>query len=180
MKMPDFSRRSFIKLALCAGAYVATPRLALADRAPRALSFYNLHTGESLKLAYSENGSYIPSAMEALNHFMRDYRTGDVHPIDPSLFDQLYALQRRVGTPSAYHVISGYRSPKTNQMLHTHSDGVANHSMHLEGRAIDIRLEGTDLAILHKAALSMNAGGVGYYPASDFIHLDTGRVRQWG
>jgi uncharacterized protein YcbK (DUF882 family) len=178
--MPDFSRRDFIKLALCAGAFAAAPRLAWADQAPRALSFYNLHTGESLKLAYCENGRYVPSAMEALNHLLRDYRTGDIHPIDPSLFDQLYALQRRMETPGTYHVISGYRSPKTNQMLHAHSDGVANHSMHLEGRAMDIRLPGTDLALLHKAALSMNAGGVGYYPDSDFIHLDTGRVRRWG
>jgi uncharacterized protein YcbK (DUF882 family) len=118
--------------------------------------------------------------MDALNHFLRDHRTGDAHPIDPTLFDQLYALQHQMEATAPFHVISGYRAPQTNQMLHAHSDGVARRSLHMDGRAIDIRLPGRDLANLHKAALAMQAGGVGYYPSSDFIHLDTGRVRQWG
>ena len=159
---------------------LAMPRFAWATIPQRQLAFYHLHTGESIRLAYVENGRYVPDALQELSHFMRDWRTGDAHPIDPALFDQLYALQHMVETPGPYHVICGYRSPKTNQMLHANSEGVANHSMHLEGRAMDIRLPGKDLASLHKAALSMNAGGVGFYPGSDFIHIDTGRVRRWG
>lgn len=178
--MQDFTRRQLLKLGLCIAASAAMPRLAFADMSARKLSFYNMHTGEALNLTYYENGKYIPSAMQALKHFLRDYRTGDVHAIDPTLFDQLYALQNLVETPGMYHVISGYRSPKTNQMLHAHSEGVAKHSMHMEGRAIDICLPGKELKLLHKAALSMNAGGVGFYPDSNFIHIDTGRIRHWG
>ena len=178
--MQDSSRRHFIKFAIVAAASMTVPRLAWASAPARTLSFYHLHTGETLNVAYCENGKYIPSAMQTLNHFLRDWRTDDVHNIDPALLDQLYALQQQMETRTPYHVICGYRSPKTNQMLHAHSEGVASHSMHLEGRAIDIRLPGKDLALLHKAALSMNAGGVGYYPGSDFIHIDTGRVRHWG
>jgi uncharacterized protein YcbK (DUF882 family) len=178
--MPDLSRRQFLKLGLCAAAVGTLPRAAFAAKPARVLSFYNLHTNESLRIAYHELGSYVPSAMDALNHFLRDHRTGDAHPIDPALFDQLYTLQRRIETTVPFHVISGYRAPQTNQMLHAHSDGVARRSLHMDGRAIDIRLPGRDLANLHKAALAMQAGGVGYYQGSDFIHLDTGRVRQWG
>ncbi|MFZ4541472.1 MAG: DUF882 domain-containing protein [Rickettsiales bacterium] len=178
--MPDFSRRQFLKLGLCVAAAGALPRVAFAETPARVLSFYNLHTSESLRIAYHEFGAYVPSAMDALNHFLRDYRTGDAHPIDQALFDQLYALQHQMETTAPFHVISGYRAPQTNQMLHANSDGVARRSLHMDGRAIDIRLPGRDLANLHKAALAMQAGGVGYYPSSDFIHLDTGRVRQWG
>lgn len=156
------------------------PRLAFAALPAKELAFYNLHTNEKLRLVYAEHGQYIPQAMAELNQFLRDYRTGDVHSIDPLLFDQLHALQQRVETPGAFHVISGYRSSKTNQLLHQHSNGVASQSLHLQGKAIDIRLPGKDLSMLHKAALNMQAGGVGYYPGSDFIHLDTGRVRGWG
>ena len=180
IKMQSLTRRQFIKLGLGATACMALPRFALASTPARELAFYNLHTEETLRLAYYENGAYVPGAMEALNHLLRDYRTGDTHPIDPALFDQLHRLQQLVETPGAFHVISGYRAPQTNQMLHAHSDGVANHSLHLEGRAMDIRLPGKDLSHLHQAALSMQAGGVGYYPESNFIHLDTGRVRRWG
>jgi uncharacterized protein YcbK (DUF882 family) len=179
--MQYLSRRQFLKLSLGAAASMAMmPRLAWATVPVKELAFYNLHTGEKLRLAFYENGRYLPSAMQALNHFLRDYRTGDVHPMDPALFEQLHTLQRLAETPGEFHVISGYRSPQTNQMLHAHSDGVASHSLHLEGRAIDIRLPGKDLALLHKAALGMNAGGVGYYPGSEFVHIDTGRVRHWG
>lgn len=178
--MESFSRRQFLQLGLCAAASMALPRLAWGAAQTKELAFYNLHTGESLKAVFAENGRYVPSAMAALNHLLRDYRTGDVHPIDPLLFEQLYSLQVLVEKPGAFNVISGYRAPKTNQILQARSDGVASRSLHLEGRAIDIRLPGKDLALLHKAALSMQAGGVGYYPSSDFIHLDTGRVRRWG
>lgn len=178
--MKPISRRQFIKLGLGAATLLAMPRATWAASAARELSFYNNHTGEKLRLAYCENGEYIPSALQALNQFMRDHRTGDVHPIDPALFDQLFALQNLTETKGQYHVISGYRSPATNQALHNHSDGVAKRSLHMQGKAIDISLPGIELSALHKAALSMNAGGVGYYPSSDFVHIDTGRVRHWG
>lgn len=139
-----------------------------------------MHTGEKINLAYFDNGRYQPDALAALNHFLRDWRTGEVRDIDPGVFDQLHTLQARVEAPGAFNVICGYRSPVTNAMLHDHSDGVAKHSLHMEGRALDISLPGKDLAQLHDAALSLKMGGVGYYPASDFIHVDTGRVRHWG
>lgn len=180
MEKDFFSRRQFVKIGLCAAACVAVPRLALAGTAARELSFYHTHTGEALRLVYRENGSYVPSAMRALNHFLRDYRTGAIHEMDPALFDQLYALQQLVEAPGTYQVISGYRSPKTNQAMHSRSEGVAKRSLHMEGRAIDIRLPGKDLNLLHEAALTIQTGGVGYYPDSDFIHIDTGRVRRWG
>jgi uncharacterized protein YcbK (DUF882 family) len=179
--MKDFSRREFVKLGLCAGTALVLPsRLALASVPAKELAFYNLHTEEKLRIAFYENGRYVPSALAELNHLLRDYRTGDVHPIDPALFDQLHRLQGLVETPGAFHVISGFRSPQTNQALHDHSNGVAKNSLHLQGQAIDIRLPGKDLAYLHNAALSMQTGGVGYYPSSNFVHLDTGRVRHWG
>lgn len=178
--MQKISRRQFVKVGLCAVACATVPVLAHASSPVKTLSFYNIHTDESISLDYYENGKYMASSLQAFNHFLRDYRTGDIHEIDPRLFDQLHALQKLVEKPGAYHVISGYRSPKTNQMLHANSEGVASHSLHLEGRAIDIRLPGKDLSLLHKAALSMHAGGVGYYPASEFVHIDTGRVRHWG
>lgn len=178
--MQEFSRRQFIKMGLCVAATAALPGIALADTADRKLAFYNVHTGESLNVTYRENGQYISSALHELKHFLRDFRTGDAHAMDAELFDQLYRLQRLVEAPGAFHVISGYRSPRTNHMLHEHSNGVANHSLHMEGRAMDICLPGKELAHLHRAALSMNAGGVGYYPSSGFVHIDTGRVRHWG
>lgn len=178
--MEPLSRRQLIKLGFGAAAALSMPRAAFAAAPVRKLSFYHMHTGETLNVAYFEKGKYIPGALHEMNTILRDWRTGDVQAIDPALFDQLYALQRMVDTPGAYHVICGYRSPKTNQTLHARSDGVASHSLHLEGRAIDINLPGRGLAQLHKAALSMRAGGVGYYPSSDFIHLDTGRIRRWG
>lgn len=178
--MHSFSRRQLIKLGLGTLAVMAMPRIALAGAPVRALSFYHLHTGETLRLTYAEQGVIIPEALRELNHFLRDWRTGEAHPIDPALLDQLYAVQQKVETPGAYHVICGYRSPRTNGMLHARSSGVANRSLHLEGRAIDICLPGKDVTNLRKAALSLQAGGVGYYPRSGFIHLDTGRVRQWG
>lgn len=174
------SRRQFIEFSLSAAAFATVPGWASATRTGRELGFYHLHTGEKLRISYYENGAYIPSALAAINRVLRDWRTGEVFPIEPKLLDQLYVLQRLVETPGPYHVICGYRSPVTNQMLRGHSNGVAQNSLHLQGQAIDICLPGKSLALLRKAALAMHAGGVGYYPGSDFIHLDTGRIRQWG
>lgn len=177
--MPSFSRRQFIAMSMGAAATMMMPRFALSAVTAKTLSFYHMHTAESLRITYAERGRYLPAAISELRHYLRDWRTGESHPIDVELLDQLYALQQRVENSGVYHVVCGYRLPRTNAMLHARSSGVASRSLHLEGRAIDISLPGVELAHLHKAALSLQAGGVGYYPASDFIHIDTGRVRQW-
>lgn len=124
-------------------------------------------------------GGYDPTTLARVNHFLRDFRTDEVHAIDPGVLDTLFAVRSRVGRDDPFHVISGYRSPETNAYLRRHSSGVAKHSLHMEGRAIDVRLPGIPTAKLRDIALTMQRGGVGYYPASDFVHLDTGRVRFW-
>jgi uncharacterized protein YcbK (DUF882 family) len=150
-----------------------------APRTVRQLSFMNTHTGDTFADAYWENGTYVPDAMAAINHVMRDHRSGEVHDIDPRLLDQLHALRGEVGSTSPFQIISGYRSPATNATLAANSGGVATRSLHMRGRAIDIRVGGVDLTRLRDAAIALNAGGVGFYEASDFIHVDTGRVRRW-
>jgi uncharacterized protein YcbK (DUF882 family) len=166
------------------GASILLPANATqpAQRAPvqaRQLAFVNTHTGDTFNAAYWENGNYVPDAMAAINQVMRDHRSGEVHAIDPRLLDQLHSLNSLVEASAPFQIISGYRSPATNAALHEQSTGVATRSLHMDGRAIDIRVGGVDLTRLRDAALGMNAGGVGYYDASDFIHVDTGRVRRW-
>ncbi len=158
-------------------AYATQP--SAAPTRARQLSFVNTHTGDTFSDAYWESGNYVPDAMSAINQVMRDHRSGEVHAIDPRLLDQLHALKGVVEASSPFQIISGYRSPMTNAALHERSTGVATRSLHMDGRAIDIRVRGVDLPRLRDAALGMSAGGVGYYEASDFIHLDTGRVRHW-
>ncbi len=145
----------------------------------RQVAFHNLHTGESLNAVYWEEGSYVPDALHAVNRVLRDYRTGDVHPIAPNLLDLLDRLSARIDAKAPFQVISGYRSPRTNAMLHRKSHEVATRSLHMQGMAIDIRLPDVRLANLHDAALSLKGGGVGYYPGSDFVHVDVGPVRRW-
>ena len=152
---------------------------ALAATAPRSLSLLNLHTGEALKATYFENGAYVPDAMAALNHLLRDFRTGGVHPMAPGLLDLVSTLTGTLETRETVQVISGYRSPTTNAALHARSKGVASHSLHMDGMAMDIRIKGVQLPHLRDAALAMRRGGVGFYPASDFVHVDVGRVRRW-
>jgi uncharacterized protein YcbK (DUF882 family) len=161
-------------------AYATTPAAAprVAAQA-RQLAFVNTHTGDTFADAYWENGNYVPDAMAAINHVMRDHRSGETHAIDPRLLDQLHGLKGLVSASAPFQIISGYRSPVTNAALHEQSSGVATHSLHMDGRAIDIRVQGVELTRLRDAALGMRAGGVGYYEASDFIHVDTGRVRRW-
>ncbi|MGO9060591.1 MAG: DUF882 domain-containing protein [Candidatus Binataceae bacterium] len=178
-----YNRRDFLRTGLAAAWALAIPSAAWAgfrvpDRQVRSLSFYNLHTGESLKAVYYENG-YVAGALQEIDYVLRDFRANEVKPIDPRLLDLLVALDDRLDTTAPYHVISGYRSPKTNAMLHAYSEGVAAHSLHIDGRAIDIRVPNRDLSTLHNAALALRAGGVGYYPRPDFVHVDTGRVRRW-
>jgi len=144
------------------------------------LAFHNTHTGDRLNLTYFEQGRYIKDALHEINHLFRDYHDGTVHPIDPALLDQLYDLKHTLEVRKPFHIVSGYRSPATNADLRKHSDGVAKNSLHMEGRAIDIRIEGLDTIRIRNAALAMQRGGVGYYEKSDFVHLDTGSVRTWG
>jgi uncharacterized protein YcbK (DUF882 family) len=180
------NRRDLLRLAggalvAAGGASLVAPCAWATASAPgaRAVALLNTHTGDRFSAAYWEQGNYVPDAMAAIKHVMRDYRNNEVHDIDPRLLDELSRLNGLVGAAAPYQIISGYRSPATNAMLHANSDGVASHSLHMEGKAIDIRMAGVDLPRLHDAALSMQSGGVGFYPASDFIHVDTGRVRRW-
>jgi uncharacterized protein YcbK (DUF882 family) len=179
-------RRSLLKLGLGAAAgagLAAVPALGwatpLANASMRTVAMDNLHTGESLQGVYWDDGSYVPEVLDAVNSHLRDYRTGDVHPIDPQLLDLLDAVATLTGTQSPFQVISGYRSAKTNEMLHERSAEVAKKSFHLQGMAIDIRLPDVELRHLHAAASSLGRGGVGYYPESNFVHIDVGPVRSW-
>ena len=145
----------------------------------RALHFDHTHTGERLAVEYFSNRAYLPDALATVNHFLRDFRTGEIHDIDPALLDLLHTLASVTETSRPFQVISGYRSPATNEMLRRHSEGVAAGSLHMNGQAIDIRLADVPLSNLRRAALHAKGGGVGYYPVSDFVHVDTGRVRTW-
>jgi uncharacterized protein YcbK (DUF882 family) len=177
--LPRLDRRSFLKLGTFAA--LAAPRFASAasDAPERLLSFNNLHTGERLKVVYWARGSYISESMSEINRLLRDHRSGEIHEIDRRLLDLLYSIRDRMETTEPFEVISGYRSPATNAMLRSHSNGVATRSLHMRGMAADVRLSGRSLALLRKAAISMKSGGVGYYPASQFVHVDVGRVRTW-
>lgn len=166
-------------VALPANATTLTSAPATRAAEARRLAFVNTHTGDTFADAYWEAGNYVPDAMAAINHVMRDHRSGEAYEIDPRLLDQLHTLRGVVETQTPYQIISGYRSPASNAALHEGSSGVATRSLHMQGRAIDIRIRGVDTARLRDAALGMGAGGVGYYQASDFIHVDTGRVRRW-
>ncbi len=147
----------------------------------RHLSFYHTHTGKRLDIVYARNGDYVPSALNEINRFLFDFRTGDVAEIEPELLDLIYDVRAALRSDGTYHVISAYRSPKTNKMLRNRSQnsGVARKSQHLLGKAIDVRLEGVKTRDLRDQALVMRRGGVGYYAKSDFVHMDTGRVRSW-
>ena len=144
------------------------------------LRMFHTHTGESIDVVYRKGETYIPEALTELNHFLRDHRTGDVHAYDPRLFDLLTTLEEQVGQPGAViDVICGYRTPWSNTFLRERSAGVALHSLHMQAEAIDIRIPGISTLTLRNAALALHLGGVGYYPRSDFVHVDVGRVRQW-
>jgi uncharacterized protein YcbK (DUF882 family) len=165
--------------AAATGATVATVATTKRDRI---LSFFHTHTGERLKLAYCCDGAYQPEALTQLNHLLRDFRVNEEQPIDPQLFDLLHELGGTLETDQPYHIISGYRSPQTNAMLRERGGsytGVASQSLHMVGKAIDIRLPGVKLDHLRNAAASLKRGGVGFYPSSNFVHVDTGRVRYW-
>jgi len=175
---PVITRRALLAVGASAAALGLAPS-ALANEA-RTLDLYHTHTRERLSVTYAENGRPIPDALEEISRFLADFRTGDVHPIDPRLLDALHRLRLRAGGKGVFEIISAYRSPKTNEMLRsTGGGGVAKRSLHMEGKAIDVRLRGVRTARLRAEALALGAGGVGYYPESDFVHVDTGRLRQW-
>lgn len=177
------SRRHFLQLTGLGIASAATlPSLVHASlpQEPRVLTLNNLHTGESLESCYFNGYRYVRSELQRLNHLCRDFRRNEVHPMDKALFDQLSRIQTLLGTEARVEIISGYRSPATNEMLRSNNGGgVATKSLHMLGQAIDFRLEGVKLSTVHDAAQKLKAGGVGYYPKSNFIHIDTGAIRQW-
>jgi uncharacterized protein YcbK (DUF882 family) len=186
------SRRRLLKTGVLAAAAAIVPigadaalraiepaNFILQPAAMRALSLYNVHTGESLKTIYFENGRYVQGALLEVNYFFRDFRANLVKPIDPQLLDLLHRIHRALDTSEPFNLISGYRSPATNAWLAGQSEGVAHHSLHMYGMASDVDVQGRSLVLLQAVALAMRGGGVGYYPRSDFVHVDIGRVRRW-
>lgn len=178
------ARRHFIRRIACGSLLtMGAPVIAQAAKASfpshKTLAFQNINTGDKLKLTYFEKGRYINSALQEIDVLLRDYRTGDVHRIDTGLLDQLYDLKQMLGSSRPFDIICGYRSPFTNAKLRSHSSGVATNSLHMQGRAIDVRLEGCDIRHLRNAAIALRRGGVGFYPKSNFVHLDTGSFRTW-
>lgn len=174
------NRRAFFgSVAAFAAAGIAKSARSQGTSPPRVVRLNNLHTNEAIEAAYWENGAYVPDALNAVNSVLRDFRSGDVHPIDPQLLDHLVAVSFFMDAKPHFEVISGYRSPATNAMLHAESGQVAAHSLHMEGRAIDVRLVDWNILELQQAALNLGFGGVGFYPYSDFVHLDTGSPRTW-
>jgi uncharacterized protein YcbK (DUF882 family) len=177
-------RRDFLKLGALAAGVLFNPLSALAAFDSRSkpfknLAFYNTHTLERLHICYCRNGKYDIKALAKINHILRDHRSGEVKAIDTRLLDLLYVLSHQSNPQKPFHVISGYRSPATNQKLRKNSTGVAARSLHVQGKAIDIRIPGFKTRQLGHVARKLKAGGVGYYPQSDFVHVDVGRVRYW-
>ncbi len=180
------SNRKIFKLLIPAVVGLALASIASLSQgtaAPgsRELSFYHTHTGKHLNVVYWRNGDYVDSALDDINAFLSDFRTGDEVEMDPQLLDLIYDVRESLGSDGTYQIISAYRSPRTNEMLRGRSaaSGVARKSQHLLGKAIDVRLDDVPTAELRDAALRLQRGGVGYYEASDFVHMDTGRVRRW-
>jgi len=180
MTRKRLDRRVFLRNLGVSTLALGSAKVAYA-RAPakRSLSFEHTHTGESLSVVYFEEGAYQVASLERINHLLRDFRTEEVHPIDPRTLDILFDLQTLADRDAPFQVISGYRSPQTNATLRGRSSGVAEHSLHMQGRAIDVRLGGFSTGRLHDLARQMGRGGVGFYPRSDFVHLDSGPVRFW-
>ena len=165
--------------ALAGASRTASNRPSAPRKGVRSVNLANLHTGEKLKTVYWQNGKYDPQAMRAIDHIMRDHRTGQVKTIDRELIDLLHRLNARLETNEPFEIISGYRSPVTNASLRRNSSGVAKKSYHMRAMAIDLNVPGRALPNIRKAAISLRSGGVGYYPRSDFVHVDVGPVRDW-
>jgi len=181
---PDHNRRRFLRLGILALTAAALPRqtyagTAIGSQPERALAFYNTHTGERLKITYWEQGQYVGEALGQIDHVLRDHLANETREIAPKLLDLLCAIRSQLDSREPFHVISGYRSNRTNEYLRAHTSGVAENSLHTVGQAIDIRLPGRPLNTLRKAAVDLKGGGVGFYPKSDFVHVDIGGVRYW-
>lgn len=184
------NRRSFLALGakaavgLCcaqaapAWANIPSSSFELSEK-PRSLSFYHTHTHERLNVTYAKSRKYDSAALLRINNYLRDFRTSEVYPIDPEILDILWAIQEKMCCNSTYEVISGYRSPKTNRKLRKKSNGVAKRSLHMQGKAIDVRIAGEKTKTVRDCAVSLESGGVGYYAKSNFVHIDTGRFRTW-
>ena len=169
--------KRFIRIALLAGFLL--PLNTASSIGERSLSFYHTHTKKTLDVTYSIGGEYVESALVEINDFLGDFRNGDATAIDPALLDLIYDVRASLNSNGTFEVISAYRSPETNEMLRKLGRGVAKKSQHLLGRAIDVRLRNIDSIALRDAAIKIQRGGVGYYEKSDFVHIDTGRVRRW-
>lgn len=176
-----YDRRGFFGLAAGSMAFLSLTKAEAARRpiGVRSLAFDNLHTGEKLNAVYWENGRYHAEVLRRISWVLRDHHNNKIHRMDPKLLDLLHQLRLHLHTKEPFQIISGYRSPETNASLAATTDGVAHSSLHMEGKAADIRIPGRNIAKVHRAATSLRLGGVGYYPASDFVHVDTGRVRYW-
>ncbi|HPF35324.1 MAG TPA: DUF882 domain-containing protein [Candidatus Krumholzibacteria bacterium] len=174
-------RRRFLEISALSGAALAwpLPLRAAADTGERSLILRNLHTGERERLVYRPGEVLPPELQAAVNTLLRDHRNGDVHPIDPDLLDLLQTTAAACGAAADFTVLSGYRSPATNEALRRAGRSVAKNSFHLTGRAVDVRLAGVDLERLRRAARALHRGGVGHYPGPGFVHLDTGPFRTW-
>lgn len=178
-------RRDILKFGLVGLLAAVSPVLpsrnayALSSSASWRIGFRHAHTGESFSGVYRVGDKYLPEAFDRMNYVMRDFRTEEVFPMDPRVMDIVSLIQAKLNQDHPLEILSGYRSPKTNAMLRSRSEGVARNSFHMYGQAIDIRMPGYRTKKLQKVALKLHAGGVGYYPKSDFIHVDTGKVRSW-
>lgn len=183
----QISRRRLLASGIAAAAIWSAPPLAWsgpptarhADPSNRILAFYNTHTQEQLQTIYWSQGEYIPSALADIDYLLRDHRANELTDMDLNLLNLLYAIRQKLDTTEPFHVISGYRSSQTNALLRRQSKGVAKNSLHMQGKAIDIRVPDYPSKTLWEAALSLRGGGVGYYARSDFVHIDLGRVRSW-
>ncbi len=174
-----FSRRRLLGAAAAVTAVGLVKPAAAVSFAPRSVSLYNVHTGEWLRTVYWADGHYIREAVRDINWILRDHDSGEIRPMNAGVLDVLGMLRDRLDTPDPFLVVCGYRSPATNRRLYLQGNGVAKHSYHIKGMAVDLRSEGRSLSQLRNAALSLRSGGVGYYPRADFVHVDCGPVRHW-
>lgn len=183
LRAPHIARRAFLgglgAAAIAAGIGIPSGQAFALSPAARRIGLKSIHTGEAVDVVFQEKGEFDPRALEEINNVLRDHRTGEVIEMDPALLVLLTDLRNKMETNASFNIISGYRSPKTNAMLASNSNGVAKKSFHMRGMAVDCNLPGRDLVKLHKAARAAKAGGVGLYKSSGFIHVDTGRVRYW-
>ena len=184
----QINRRRFLKVAssltaaLASSTAFSNPLTSIVPQASgeKRLGFYNLHTCEQINIPFWAGGHYLSDGLNAINRVLRDHRNDQQAEMDVRLLELLYRLKGRLGTDGDFHIISGYRSPQTNAMLSNRSNGVAKKSLHMRGMAVDIRVPKVELTALKNTALSLRGGGVGYYPESDFLHIDVGRIRSWG